>query len=427
VVLHALEKEPERRYQQASLLKTEVETIAQTSASRGGGPESAQVESGKSQSGIAPAATRSPLRRGALTGFIVFLAITALAIGVTLLLPRTYVGIALVRMTGPPAAQDPYHFQTESEVLQSQPVLEPVATSLNLGQRWGKKFNGGRDLSNEETVTLMKRMMEVQPVRGSSVIQIRFYSTSPKEAAEIANKIAETYCARPPEHTGEMIDRALTPWRPIRPNIPLNIFLGILAGGIVGTLAGLAAGLFSNWRWRATRHGGKRPADEANPQNAKRTRARSAGFGTAWRFAAFILVLILSYELSKTVFSHLITGRSHTVKSDYIGQAWFPQGDSIEITSVEQTPGQMVVTGHYNLVSHHQASLALYITSTNQPGFPEGAKQIMSISEGRGSFELVHPHIVPGLPHLSMFADGKPFAALYFATQTEALEESKAG
>ncbi len=426
VVLHALEKEPERRYQQASVLKTEVETIAQTSAPRGGGPESAPVESGKNQNGIAPAATKSPLHRGALTGFIVFLAITTLAIGVTLLLPRTYVGIALVRMAGPPAAQDPYHFQTESEVLQSQPVLEPVAASLNLGQRWGQKFNDGQVLSDEETVMLMKRRMEVQPVRGSSVIEIRFYSDSSKEAAEIANKIAETYCARPPEHTGEMIDRALTPWRPFRPNIPLNIFLGIIAGGIVGTLAGLAAGLFSNWRWRATRHGGKRPADEANPQNANPTGARSVGFGTAWRFAAFILVLILSYELSKTVFSHLIAGRSHPVKSDYIGQAWFPQGDFIEITSVERTPEQMVVTGHFNLVSHHQASLALYITSTNQPGFPEGAKQTMSISEGRGSFELVHPHIVPGLPHLSMFADGKPFAALYFGTQAEALEESKA-
>jgi serine/threonine protein kinase len=372
-------------------------------------------------------AARSALRRGALTGFIVFLVIVALAIGDTLLLPRDYVGIALVRMTGPAAAQDPYHFQTESEVLHSQAVLEPVAASLNLGQRWGKKFNGGQVLSDEQTVTLMKGMIEIQPVNGGSVIEIRCYSDLPKEAAEIANKIAETYCARPPEHTGEMIDRALTPWCPFRPNIPLNIFLGIAAGGIIGTLAGLVAGLFSNWRWRATRHAGKQPADEANPQNANRTRARSVGFGTAWRFAAFILVLILSYELSRTVFSHLIAGRSHPVKSDDIGQAWFPQGDSIEITSVERTPERMSVKGHYNLVSHHQASLALYITSTNQPGFPEGAKQTMSISEGRGSFELVHPHIVPGLPHLSMFADGKPFAALYFGTQAEALEESHAG
>jgi serine/threonine protein kinase len=154
--------------------------------------------------------------------------------------------------------------------------------------------------------------------------------------------------------------------------------------------------------------------------------SRPVCFNHAWRFAAVVFVIILSYQLSRTVFSHLIAGRSHPVKSDYIGQAWFPQGDSIEITSVERTPERVSVKGHYNLVSHHQASLALYITSTNQPGFPEGAKQTMSISEGRGSFELVHPHIVPGLPHLSMFADGKPFAALYFGTQAEALEESNA-
>jgi serine/threonine protein kinase len=373
------------------------------------------------------AAARSALRRGALTGFIVFLVIVALAIGDTLLLPRDYVGIALVRMTGPPAAQDPYHFQTESEVLQSQPVLGPVAASLNLGQRWGKKFNGGQVLSDEETVTLMKRMMEVQPVRGSSVIEIRFYSTSAKEAAEIANKIAETYCARPPEHTGEMIDRALTPWRPLRPNIPLNIFLGIVAGGIVGTLAGLVTGLFSNWRWRATRHVGKRPADEANPPNANRTRARSVGFGTAWRFAAFILVLILSYELSKTVFSHLIAGRSHPVKSDYLGQVWFPQGDFTEITSVERTPERMLVKGHYNLVSHESAELALFETTSTNISVPEDASQWMEIAKGRGDFELINPHPVTGLPHVSMYADGKPFAALYFGTQAEAVEENKAG
>jgi serine/threonine protein kinase/Tfp pilus assembly protein PilF len=249
VVLHALEKEPARRYQQASQVKTAVETIV-TTTSRTGGGESAQPESGKNQGGLALATTRSPLRRGAFTGFIVFLVIVALAIGVTLLLPRTYVGIALVRMTGPPAAQDPYHFQTESEVIQSQPVLGPVAASLNLDQRWGKKFYGGKVFGDEETVALMKRMMEIQPVRGSSVIEIRFYSDSPKEAAEIANKIAETYCARPPEHTGEIIDRAIPPWRPIRPNVPLNIFIGALAGLALGIFTGLAVGLTSFWGMR---------------------------------------------------------------------------------------------------------------------------------------------------------------------------------
>ena len=39
VVLHALEKEPERRYQQASQVKTEVETIAQTPPAAGAVPD----------------------------------------------------------------------------------------------------------------------------------------------------------------------------------------------------------------------------------------------------------------------------------------------------------------------------------------------------------------------------------------------------
>ena len=113
-------------------------------------------------------------------------------------------------------------------------------------------------------------------------------------------------------------------------------------------------------------------------------------------------------------------------KSDYIGQADFPYGDSIEITSVERTPERMTVKGHYSLVSHDQASLALYITTTNRTSVPVGPNERMQISKGRGEFELIDPHLVPGLPHISMYADGHPFASLYFGTREEAQEESKA-
>jgi serine/threonine protein kinase len=129
----------------------------------------------------------------------------------------------------------------------------------------------------------------------------------------------------------------------------------------------------------------------------------------------FVLVIYLS------VLSH----HFRSLKSDYIGQTWFPKGDSIEITSVERTPEQMVVKGHYNLVSHEQATLALYITSTNK-NLPEDKEQRMQISKGRGDFELIHSHVVHGLPHVVMDANGKNFATLYFGTQAEALEESKA-
>jgi serine/threonine protein kinase/tetratricopeptide (TPR) repeat protein len=108
----------------------------------------------------------------------------------------------------------------------------------------------------------------------------------------------------------------------------------------------------------------------------------------------------------------------------YIGQTYFPHGDSIEITSVERTKDRMTVKGHYNLVSHHQATLALYITSTNR-NVHEDSQQRMQISKGRGDFELIHSHLVPGLPHVEMYANGKNFANLYFGTKAEALEESK--
>jgi hypothetical protein len=108
-----------------------------------------------------------------------------------------------------------------------------------------------------------------------------------------------------------------------------------------------------------------------------------------------------------------------------IGQAWFPKGDSIEITSVERTPKRMVVKGHYHLVSHNNALLALYITTTNK-NVSEGSGEGRPISKGSGDFTLVYLPPVSGLPHVSMYADGHSFASLYFGTKAEALAERKA-
>ena len=86
----------------------------------------------------------------------------------------------------------------------------------------------------------------------------------------------------------------------------------------------------------------------------------------------------------------------------------------------------MTVKGHYNLVSVDSAKLALYITSTNEATTPDGPNQSRQISKGQGDFELTNPHVIPGLPHVNMYAaDGKPFAELYFGTKDEAAEESR--
>ncbi len=138
--------------------------------------------------------------------------------------------------------------------------------------------------------------------------------------------------------------------------------------------------------------------------------------------SAIIIALVVLAVVLLAVFKPV---HPNSIRSDYIGQTWFPKGDSIEITSVERTEKRMVVKGHYNLVSHDQATLALYITSTNK-NLPEDKEQRMQISKGRGDFELVHSHVIPGLPHVVMDANGENIANLYFGTQAESLEESKA-
>ncbi len=115
------------------------------------------------------------------------------------------------------------------------------------------------------------------------------------------------------------------------------------------------------------------------------------------------------------------------VKSDYIGQSYFPKGDSIEITSVERGENQMTVKGHYNLVSADEASLWLNITATNHDEVPNQTEppQSIHISKGRGDFELSRSHLVPGLPHVSMYNDHHAFAGIYFGTEAEAASERK--
>jgi Flp pilus assembly protein TadD len=112
--------------------------------------------------------------------------------------------------------------------------------------------------------------------------------------------------------------------------------------------------------------------------------------------------------------------QSHPIKSDYIGQASFPKGDFIDITSVERSKNQMTVKGRYNLVSHDRALLALYITTMNDIRVPTDATQQMQISKGRGDFELIDSRVIAGTPHVSMYADGKSFADLYFTVKAGA-------
>ena len=136
----------------------------------------------------------------------VFLLVVITATLVTFILPESFSSTARIKIerdstdiqgfTGERSlagAYDPYFILTEFEVIQSEVILSNVVAQLNLNTVWGKKYAGGETLKTPEAMGILKSRMELRPVRNTSLIEIRAYSENPKEAADIANKIAEVY------------------------------------------------------------------------------------------------------------------------------------------------------------------------------------------------------------------------------------------
>ncbi len=135
----------------------------------------------------------------------VFLLVVITATLVTFILPESFSSTARIKIERDQSdiaelqghganlgGYDPYFIQTEFEVIQSELILSKVIEALDLNRQWGKKY-AGNDLRTSETIGLLKGRIDLRPVRNTSLIEIRVYSEKPKEAAEIANKVAEVY------------------------------------------------------------------------------------------------------------------------------------------------------------------------------------------------------------------------------------------
>lgn len=114
-----------------------------------------------------------------------------------------------------------YFMQNEFELIQSEAILGKVVESLDLPAKWGKR--AGRKLNVGEALAMLKTRLALQPVRCTSLVEIRITSEDADEATEITNDIAEEY--RNHRSTGgsssvsaEIVDAAAIPKRPIAPN-----------------------------------------------------------------------------------------------------------------------------------------------------------------------------------------------------------------
>jgi polysaccharide biosynthesis transport protein len=136
----------------------------------------------------------------------VFLLVVITATLVTFILPESYSSTARIKVDRDvtdiasidprqfyQSSYDPYFIQTEFEVIQSEVILGKVVEALNLSQEWGSKFGASEKLKTTECIEILKKSLELRPVRNTSLIEIRVFSEKPEEAAKIANKIAEVY------------------------------------------------------------------------------------------------------------------------------------------------------------------------------------------------------------------------------------------
>ncbi|MGA2869656.1 MAG: Wzz/FepE/Etk N-terminal domain-containing protein [Verrucomicrobiota bacterium] len=136
---------------------------------------------------------------------VVFLLTLGTSIVITFLLPESYSSTTRIKVEKDAdeagnnglssMSFDPYFIQTTFEIMQSGVVLNNAIASLDLNDKWGKKFNHGEPLKTSETMEILKNSMVLNPVRNTKLITITVYSDDPKEAAQIANAMAVSYRA----------------------------------------------------------------------------------------------------------------------------------------------------------------------------------------------------------------------------------------
>ncbi len=88
--------------------------------------------------------------------------------------------------------RDPNLQATQFRIIQGKEILYPVINELKLIESWSAQ-EGGNVLPREEVYTRLLRMMQLETVRNTDLIEIGIYSGDRVEAANIANMISVVY------------------------------------------------------------------------------------------------------------------------------------------------------------------------------------------------------------------------------------------
>ena len=295
IVLRALEKEPARRYQQVSQVKTAVESI----------PSSSSPVTGTAPSPARPAPTRGRLRVALIAGVLVWLFVTGTATLITWIRPESWKVVAVIScaLKLPPGRPVDDHFKftaTVIELIRSDVILGRVIDRLQLDEhsgkldeRWGKR-NLGLQLTKAQAMVWLKRRLEVRS-EGGTLIQVGVFGKrpeEPEEAMDIANTIAEELRAfriEQHESPADMLEMTLR-------FTPPYLLLGIAAGLVLGLLAGGLVLWRGFWR-RGSQASPAKTAVETIAQTSASAGAQQAGVeptltAPLWRAVAALAVTV---------------------------------------------------------------------------------------------------------------------------------------
>ncbi len=134
----------------------------------------------------------------------VFLLVVLVAATVTFLQTKIYSAVTRIKVEQErPTVQvfeqqlvptyDPYFLQTQYEIIQSQQILQPVITRLKLMKVWEDRHEPLALPEMDLAFRRLKGQVGVRRSRDTSLIEITVMDQDPRQAAEIANTIAEVF------------------------------------------------------------------------------------------------------------------------------------------------------------------------------------------------------------------------------------------
>ena len=111
---------------------------------------------------------------------------------------------------------------TYGEIIKSRAVLDSVIEKLDLNMDYSE----------------LEKIITISPVKDTQIISVTVQNTNPKLAKDIANTIPKVFTKEVKRITKansvEVIDKAITPENPVKPNKTVNMAISIVLGIMVG-------------------------------------------------------------------------------------------------------------------------------------------------------------------------------------------------